>query len=343
MKKYSVLFVCVLLSAIFFTIDASGQRKEPFMTRAFSATSVKAVEVVTSGGSITVNGDAGSEAVVEVYVSRDNWSVAKIAQTLEENYLIEIKVEKGTLFVEAKPKSKTFNWNRQGLSISFKISVPKEVNTLLHTSGGSIRIAGVSGSQDFRTSGGSLTVENVSGNILGGTSGGSITITHSSENIELKTSGGSLKASDCSGKIYLRTSGGSIRLNDLSGHIDAATSGGSVTASQIEGTIKLGTSGGSMRLDGVSGNVDARTSGGSLNVEMELVQDWVKLSNSGNINLTLPSGTGYNLKVRANKIETSGLKDFRGEMNSGNLNGSVGNGGPEIEVRSSQRASLLFR
>lgn len=342
MKKVFALFISVLLG-VNLTARANDQEKDPYMTRSFPTSSVKSIEATTSGGSLTVSGDATSEAIVEVYVSRSGWSDDKIKQALEENYTLEVKVESGKLYAVAKQKKSITNWNQQGLNISFKIIVPRQVDSNLQTSGGSIQISNLSGSQDFKTSGGSLSVDNASGNIVGKTSGGSITVTNSKDNIDLKTSGGSITAKDCSGKIDLKTSGGSLKMNNLSGNIDAATSGGSVKASDIQGTLKTGTSGGSVNLDGISGNVDAHTSGGSMTVEMTSVNEYVKLSNSGNLNLTLPSGKGYNVKVKANKIETSGLKDFRGNMESKSMEGTIGNGGPEIDVRTSQRVNLSFK
>jgi len=343
MKKLVVLFVGVLLNAIFFTAFADEQdSKSPYMTRTFPASSVKEVEASTSGGSITLTGDADSKAVVEVYVSRDDWSTEKIKQMLDEKYIIDIKVESGKLYVSAKQKGSFMNWNDQGLSVSFKISVPKQVNGNLQTSGGSILISNLSGSQNFKTSGGSLAVENVSGNIVGSTSGGSISVSNSKDNIDLRTSGGSINAKDCNGKINLKTSGGSLNLNNLTGDIDAATSGGSVMASNIKGTLKAGTSGGSVKLDGISGNLDAYTSGGGMDVRMTSVSDFVKLSNSGGLSLSLPADKGYNLNIQGNKIETSGMKDFRGNMENSNVEGTVGNGGPQITVRSSQRVRVSF-
>jgi DUF4097 and DUF4098 domain-containing protein YvlB len=341
MKKIFVLFVIVLVSASSCTIT-KGQGKTPFISRTFTASSIREVEANTSGGSLTLAGDADSDAIVEVYVSRDDWSAEKIKQTLEENYTIDIKVENGKLYATAKQKKNGFNWNRQGLSISFKITVPKQIKSNLQTSGGSIQIRNLSGSQNFKTSGGSLSIENISGDAIGMTSGGSISVTGSKDNIDLKTSGGSITANDCSGKINLTTSGGSLKMSNLNGNINATTSGGSITANSITGTLKTGTSGGSVRLDGISGNVDAHTSGGSMDVKIKSVSDYVKVSNSGSISLSLPAGKGYHLNVKANNIETSGLKDFRGNMESKSIDGSVNNGGSEINVKSSQRVRLSF-
>jgi len=342
MKKQFVLFISILLCSSLLSV-AKGQGKTPVMTRKFTAASIKEVESSTSGGSLTLIGDAGSEAVVELYVSGKNWSNEKIKKELDENYIIDIKVERGKLYATAKLKNRFTGWISPGLSISFKISVPKQVNSKLQTSGGSIQISNLSGSQNFTTSGGSLSIENVSGNISGATSGGSITIVGSKDNIELRTSGGSITAKDCSGKIELKTSGGSLNLSNLRGNIKASTSGGSVSANEIDGTLITGTSGGSVRINGFSGDIDAHTSGGSMDVKILSVSNYVKLSNSGKINLYLPAGKGYNMKVKgSNKISTSGLKDFRGNMDTRTLDGTIGKGGPEINVKSSQQINLLF-
>ena len=344
MKKILILFAGVLLCFNSCKVSSQGQiqGKSPYITRTFASSSIKEVEVTTSGGSLIVTGDTGSQAIVEVYVSRDDWPTERIKQVLEENYTIDIKVEKGKLFAAAKQKRSITNWNRDGLSISFKIIVPKQVNSNLQTSGGSIQISNLSGLQNFKTSGGSLMIQSTSGNTVGSTSGGSITVLGSKDNIDLKTSGGSITAKDCSGKIILKTSGGSLNMNNLSGNVNASTSGGSITAADVNGTIKTGTSGGSVRLSGISGNVDASTSGGSMDVKLKSVNDYVKLSNSGNISLTLPSGKGYNLNVKANNVETSGMKDFRGSMERKSIEGSIGKGGAEINVKSSQRVQLSF-
>ena len=327
MKKLFVICISVFISTNWLMAIANNEQpRDPIIIRSFPASSIRSVEVSTSGGSITVSGDADSQAVVEVYVSRDDrWSDDQIRQMLKENYNIEIDVRNGKLYAVAKAKNNKMNRNTQRLSISFKISVPRQVNSLLNTSGGSIKISNMSGSQDFKTSGGSLMVENVSGKIVGRTSGGSINVTGASDEIDLKTSGGSINATNCSGKIELRTSGGSIRLTELNGNINASTSGGSINANNIKGALNAG------------------TSGGSINVTMESVIDYLKLSSSGNVNLTLPAGKGYNLNVKANaNIQTSQLDNFRGNIDSKNMAGTIANGGPEIDVKAS-KVSLIFK
>ena len=330
-------FLCITL--------AVGQQNVLEINHSFPAASVQTVEARTSGGSITVTGDAGTQATVAVRASNNRLSESQIRQRLEENYDISVRVENGKLIAEARQRRGLNIGNRDGLSISFVISVPNNVSSVLRTSGGSIRLSDLSGStQSFQTSGGSLSIENVSSNIDGRTSGGSVTLRDSHGNIKLQTSGGSITAQNSNGAITLRTSGGSLTLNHLSGNIDARTSGGSVRANDIQGSLNTQTSGGSVNLNRLSGNVQASTSGGSMNVEMLSVSEYVRLTNSsGNITLTLPPNQGYNLNIRgSNRITTSGLQNFNGNIDERNINGAVGNGGATVEVRG-QRVNLNFR
>jgi DUF4097 and DUF4098 domain-containing protein YvlB len=270
---------------------------------------------------------------------QSNLSDSEIKQTLEKDYTIDIKAEGGKLYAVAKPK----NVGRQKLNIAFKISVPKKVSTNLQTSNATIQISDLSGSQNLKTSNGSVTVENVSGKIAGSTSNGSVTVTNSNDDIDLRTSNGGITVKNCSGKMIFQTSNGSVNMNDLKGNISATTSNGGVTASKLNGELTVGTSNGSVKADDVSGSVNVRTSNGGITVTMVSVSDYVTLSTSNaNIDLSIPALKGYNLKARADKIETSGLANFSGTLDKKNLDGRTGNGGAKIELSTSGKVNLSF-
>ena len=331
MKKLVVFLLSVSLSAVFFTVHINAQNiDEPFSTHSFGASvtsSIKALEVTASGGSITVSGGAGSEAVVEMYVSiknnsqnfsvlgfrrsrnRNNLSEQEIKQTIEEFYTIDIKAENGKLYAVASPK----NRNKDELKISFKIRVPRQVNSLLRTNVGSIRIADLSGSQDFRTRSGSVTIENVSGKISGNTSVGRITVTNSSEFIDLSTGSGSIAAEKCSGEIKLRTSVGAIRLNELNGEVNITTGSGSITVENVTGKISGSTSVGAINVTNSSEFIDLSTGSGSIAAE----------KCSGEIKLRTSVGA-----IRLNEINgevniTTGSGSIRVENVTGKITGST--------------------
>ena len=252
MKKY--IFLLVLGSLSFFANAQKGEDREPYMTKTLANENVKQVEVETSGGSIAVTGGANSEARVEVYVTKNNrrsgddeLSKEEIKRRLDEDYELNISVSGGKVTAKARPKDRNMDWKR-ALSISFKLFVPQNITSELETSGGSIHLKNLSGSQDFSTSGGSLHVDNLSGKVKGRTSGGSIHLANSKDDIDLETSGGSIHAEASSGNLNLSTSGGSLALNGLDGNIKAHTSGGSIRGKNIRGELNTHTSGGSIML-----------------------------------------------------------------------------------------------
>src|SRR6185369_2039319 len=179
MKKHLILSALVIAA---FVSRAQSGHDTPYMTKSFANESVKEVDAKTQGGSISVSGNSG-ETRVEIYVTpnngRDNsLSKEEIQKRLSEDWELNVSVSGGKLSAISKAKDRNMNWKR-ALNISFKIFVPQTVSTDLSTSGGSIKLYNLSGTQDFRTSGGSLTVEKVTGKINGGTSGGSIDVSDS--------------------------------------------------------------------------------------------------------------------------------------------------------------------
>jgi hypothetical protein len=347
MKKFSILLV-LALSAIIGKAQVNHDQ-QPYMTKSLAGQTIKNVEVETSGGSIHVTGGTGSDARVEVYVRpnnmKDGSSISKeeIQKRLEEYYTLTVTVENNKLKANAKQKRNNMDW-KKAVSISFRIYVQQNVSTDLTTSGGSINLSNLNGTQEFTTSGGSLTVEKLSGKVKGTTSGGSIHLSDSKDDIDLSTSGGSIEAEDCTGKIKLTTSGGSLKLSDLNGEIVATTSGGSIRGEDIQGSLATHTSGGNIDLEDLNCSVNASTSGGNIDVEVTTLKGFVKLGNSGgNINLTVPN-KAMDLKLSGGRIKTDKLSNFSGSIEEEMVNGKVNGGGVPVTVNAgSGRITLSLK
>jgi hypothetical protein len=344
MKKFFLILLLVLPALLVMAQD----NKVPYETKSLSSETIKNVELQTSGGGLSVSASTASEARIEVYITgnngRNELSKEDIKTRLEEKYDLEIKVSGNKLTAIAKQKRNFNDW-KNGLNISFKVFVPKDVSTDLATSGGSINITGLRGAQDFSTSGGSLHVVDVSGKINGRTSGGSIHVENSSDEIELSTSGGGIHAQNCKGKMKLTTSGGSINLNELKGEIKATTSGGSIKGGNISGELLTHTSGGSIRLGDIEGSLETSTSGGSIDVAVTTLGKFIKIRNSGgNISLQLPKDKGITLDLVGDKIKTDQLTNFTGRADDDSIEGTVNGGGVPVNVRTgSGRISIAFR
>lgn len=344
MKKY-ILF----LSLVTLSVAVKAQfDKEPYITKSLNNQSIQNVKVETSGGSITVGGVSPSEAKIEVYISGNNGlgtlSKDEIQKRLEENYELKVSVDGNTLIAYAKQKHERWDWKRS-LNISFKVYVPKNVSTDLSTSGGSIHLNDLSGTQKFRTSGGSLHIDNITGKIDGGTSGGSIHLSNSSSDIDLSTSGGSIEAKNCKGKIELSTSGGSLHLSDLDGTINASTSGGHIDADNIKGELSASTSGGSIKMTNIAASLETSTSGGNIDVEISVLGKYVKVSNSGgSIDLQLPANKGYDLDLHGNRVKVNPINNFSGDTDDNSITGKMNGGGTQIVARAgSGRVNVSFK
>ncbi|AKD57641.1 DUF4097 family beta strand repeat-containing protein [Spirosoma radiotolerans] len=337
-------FLLTLLSAGTLALTSLAntpiEDQPPYQTKTFSGR-INAVRAETSGGSLTIEGGTDMNAKVEMYVRANNWNDRLDKSEIEERlreYDITIAQEGSTLVATAKRRNNDRDW-KKSLSISFKFYTPRNVNTDLRTSGGSIQLAALTGDQRFRTSGGSLSVSDVEGNINGQTSGGSIHMDrcrgNRSSNIDLQTSGGSIEAKESTGSMRLHTSGGSIRLTGLKGTIDAQTSGGSVNGSDIEGDIKASTSGGSVRLTDVAGSLDASTSAGSVDVSLTKLGEFVRLNTSaGNINVRMPLDKGISLNLSGNRIKIP-LNNFTGDTEKDRIKGTLNGGGVAVTLSAS--------
>lgn len=336
------------LFAAGFSLVALAQdgNKTPYLTKSLSNDAISNVVVKTSAGGIMVTGKSGEAPRIEVYV-QDNQghelSHEEAQRRLEKRFDMQINVNGHELdaIVKNKHENDIFDWNKDGISVSFRIYVPKEVSTTLSTSGGGIDLSDLSGNEQFNTSGGGLHIRNLSGKIQGHTSGGGIEVENSTDNIDLKTSGGGIRATGCSGNISLLTSGGGIELTNLKGNVTAHTSGGGIRGEHIEGELITSTSGGGIELRDMSCSLDAHTSAGSMSVEMKHVGKYLKVgSSAGNVRLLLPSQQGFDLNLTADRISDHIVSGFKGDWDERHVNGSVNGGGIPVEAHSSNNIEL---
>lgn len=283
---------------------------EPFTKKEFTISTPGELEVETSGGSIDVSSHEGNIVRVEMFVRKGGKVLSagdKDASEALEDF--DIRIAKNGNKVIASAKREGSNWfGNNNISISFKISVPRQISCDLNTSGGSISLAGVTGEQNVRTSGGSLNLEHIKGDMEAKTSGGSINVSNYAGVLDARTSGGSINLRDAKGSLNLSTSGGSINLNDIQGSLVASTSGGGikVNLSSLEKQLKLSTSGGS-------------------------------------ITAVVPSGLGLDLDLKGNKVNTK-LSNFNGEVEKDRIIGSINGGGiPVVMSTSGGSVNLEYR
>jgi hypothetical protein len=343
MKKY--ILSILLLATLQINAQGKNDKKstdrndpEPYSVKRFDNAKVSHVFSETTGGNITVTGENTTSPRVEIYAQRNNSrstaTKEEIKERIESDYEINVSISGGKITATSRYLKKTWD-NNKSLNISFKIFVPQNVITDLHTSGGNISLSNLTGKQDFRTSGGNLSLTNLSGNVKGRTSGGNISVKDSKDDLDLETSGGSIYAERSAGNIRIITSGGNINMSDLKGTVRATTSGGSVYGENISADLNTETSGGNISLKDLSGSVTAYTSAGNLEVSVRTMGKDIKLGNSaGSIYLQLPKNAGMNLLLTGDEISAPTLTGFSGKQDKRRIEGRLNGGGASVRADS---------
>ena len=300
---------------------------KPSVTKTFTLDQPGTLEVVTSGGKIAVEGNDGNKVEVQAFVRKKGKLLSPSDPALEA-FLekADLKIEKsGTAITAIARNNDDWKlWNN--VSVSFHISVPHAMSCNLVTSGGSISITDLSGSQAMKTSGGRITAEGTRGEMDAHTSGGGIHISQQEGDMQLHTSGGSINIKKARGSIKGHTSGGRIRLEDISGDVDVHTSGGGID------------------INGYAEYVKATTSGGGINADISGLSKMLVLKTSGGgIYASIPSGLGLDLDLKGQKVDID-LSNFSGEAEKGKITGTMNGGGIPVEMKTSGGGiNLVFK
>jgi len=333
--RYSVL-VIALAGAIGLFADTEDQ-----VRRSIPVDSSSRLVLIADWGAIRVQSGARRSAEVEVNFRGNPSSRADFDRMLRDFSLdvsqvgTEIRVNGrfkngwklspfGGLFwgwfshdICRDSKCLEYTWLRQ---VEYRVSVPREFNVDLSTSGGSIAVGDLKGEVAARTSGGELNFGRIDGPVRGNTSGGSIAL-----------AGGR-------GKAVLRTSGGEIRVDDVAGEVDASTSGGSIQIQRARGRVSAHTSGGNIAVRETTGAVDASTSGGNVSAFLSAQpNESCRLSTSGG-NITVEVASSVHLDVDASTSGGGVSTDFpvvSASKDQQSLRDSINGGGPLLQLRSS--------
>jgi DUF4097 and DUF4098 domain-containing protein YvlB len=181
------------------------------------------------------------------------------------------------------------------------------------------------------------------------------------------TSNGGVQVQDGMGPARVRTSNGQIRIQTLHGSLDAQTSNGAVELLDVEGNVTARTSNGRIHADGLRGSLDATTSNGGVDANLARADHPVRVeTNNGHVDLTLPVNFSQdvhvstsngpitlrlpehvNAHVLAQTSNSSVTTDFelrvQGEFTKHRMEGTIGNGGPMIDLSTSNGAIRLVK
>jgi DUF4097 and DUF4098 domain-containing protein YvlB len=301
-------------------LQANGRARqtvEERITKTFNVAPGGMLSVDIESGSIDVRPSDSPGVYVEVY-RRIEASSGEAARGLFERHPVKLTQSGNTVYVETDgPKSR----NRKHVEV--KVTVPRNFNVDLKTSGGSVGVEGLEGTVRSKSSGGNLRFSSIDGSVRGETSGGSISV------------------NDIDGEVVVKTSGGNIEVNDVSNDVVAHTSGGSITARRVEGKIDAKTSGGSLNFEEVAGGIDGRSSGGSVTARFSrpIEADCRLETSGGSVTLYLPESSQFDLDAETNSGQI--VTDFpvaitvQGKLDKSAIKGRVNGGGAVVYCRTS--------
>jgi len=189
----------------------------------------------------------------------------------EQRMSFEFNNDEDLVEIIADKSSSLTSWF-SGIRLKYEIKVPAKFNVDVSTSGGDIKLGGVSGMAKLNTSGGDIWADRVEGNLDVSTSGGDISLICGGTEIVAHTSGGdiNLKYFGPNLGIDLSTSGGDIQVelpSDFDASMELSTSGGDVSCNlTMNNATKL--SGHKIVADLNNGGMEfnAHTSGGDIDV-----------------------------------------------------------------------------
>jgi hypothetical protein len=182
------------------------------------------------------------------------------------------------------------------------------------------------------------------------------------------TSNASVRLESIDAPARVQTSNGSIKIYDVSGDLQATTSNASIEAEKLSGSAILRTSNGRIHGDGIKGTLEARTSNASIDVtvtEADPAHPMILNSSNGSITLNLTSwksneirastsNSSINLRlpesldarVHASTSNGSITTDYEvttSHISKTLLEGKIGNGGPMIDLQTSNGAIRLSK
>ncbi len=181
------------------------------------------------------------------------------------------------------------------------------------------------------------------------------------------TSNGAIHAVEGKGPARFKSSNGAIRAEKFHGALDAQTSNGPIEFDEVDGDVTAHTSNGHIRVDAIRGSLDAETSNSGIKATVLHADREVRAeTRNGAIELNLPGGLSsgvrahtsnsgitirlsdpVNVRLLAHTSNSSISSDFdarsHGEVRRNEFDGSIGSGGPLLDLSSSNGPIRIAR
>jgi len=308
---------CVIASVVLLSINLGlcPLHAQKTIDRAFSVQPGGELLLDTDAGDVILNGNPTSQ--VKIHIESDCDLAGKIDFTFSQNgNRVEVngKAREVSRFLGLL-RGRQFDGH-----LRITIEIPQSFNPSIQTSGGDVEAAGIIGETGLQTSGGNVSAARITGSV------------------HLGTSGGDIHAEEINGPLAASTSGGEVTARGIGGACNLSTSGGDIEAFAVQGDCAIETSGGSITADSLGGSLNAETSGGSIEACLRSQpRSACGLSTSGgDITLTVPTSISAELSAHTSGGSVKSdlpVKVFSAE--EGEMDGTLGQGGPALTLRTS--------
>lgn len=145
----------------------------------------------------------------------------------------------------------------------------------------------------------------------------------------------------------VHTTNGDVELVGRFGDANAGTTNGDIRLESASGRCSASTTNGDINVHNVKGPVDAETTNGSIHIDIQAVEAGIKAeTTNGSITLKMAGDVNANLRVHTTNghIRTDYPVTVRGMVKSRrSLEGTFGNGGPEIELQTTNGSITITR
>lgn len=207
------------------------------------------------------------------------------------------------------------------------------------TSFGDVQCTGLRGDLAAESSSGSVTVRDVEGmSIAAETDYGRIDLASvKADRVMAKTGSGRIAAEGvAAGRLEIESAFGACRLREVSGTVSVVLSSGDLSAKGVSGKLEARSSFGDLSAEGAFDALSLRGDSGTVRASSTTAPTapWSLTTSHGSVEIALPADAAFVLDARTafGRIETE-FPVAVGETAAGRVSGTVGAGGPRIELR----------
>ena len=269
---------------------------------------------LASGGRFSIENFNGSVDITGWEKNEVDISGTKYAKTkaMLDEMKIDVQSSNGAVSIRTIPPVEKWNANagaRYNIRVPYKILVELAAST-----NGSIHLEHLEGAARIRTTNGGVRTRSLKGNL------------------EINTTNGNVDMFDVTGGAKVTTSNGHINADNLHGEFTAKTTNGAISARLFDVPV--------------NSLVKASTSNGGVDLTFDQVRSDVRASTTnGHINVRLPSNVNARVDASTHNSSVSSELDVKssGSWSKGRLEGTIGSGGPHLELSTSNGPIRLLK